>query len=156
MPDKHGIMAARYAEKSEVWRLPGWADFGDLDRQPELDLGQHRIEPVIAGAVAKVGRSRLQPLQGRGAKCAAEDFDLEFVEGVKGGPAALDRAAAPLRRVILTLQGDQRVDAANGAERSDRLRRFRSVALVNRKTAGRGADAFATWTAAFDPVMRMT
>ena len=44
------------------------------------------------------------------------------VEGVEGGPAPLDRPAAPLRRVILTLQGDQRVDAADGAERGDRLR----------------------------------
>jgi hypothetical protein len=71
---------------------------------------------------AKVGRGRLQPQQGRGAKRAAEDLDLEFVEGVEGGPAPLDRAAAPLGRVVLTLQRDQRVDAADDGERGDRLR----------------------------------
>ena len=96
MPDKHGIMAARYAEKSGVWRLPGPAHFGDLDLQAKLDLGQHRIEPVVTGGVAKVRRGRLQPEQGRGAKRAAEDLDLELVEGIEGGPAAPDRAAPPL------------------------------------------------------------
>src|SRR6187549_2137621 len=122
VPDKHGIMAARYAEKSGVWGLPGRAHFGDFDGQPKVDFGQRRIEPVVAGGIAKVGRGRLQPQQGRGAERAAEHLNLELIQGVEGVPAPPDGAAAPLRRVILTLQGDQCVDAADGAERGGRLR----------------------------------
>ena len=59
-----------------------------------------------------------------GPERAAQDLDLELVEGVERGPAALDRAAPPLGRVVLALQRDQRVDAADGAERRRRLRRL--------------------------------
>ena len=111
-------MAARYAEKSVVWGLPGRAHFGDLDRQTKLDLGQHRIEPVVAGGIAKVGRGLLQPQQGRGAKRAAEDLDLQFIRGVEG--AVRPRLTARRRRSV-GLQGDQRVDAADGTERGGRL-----------------------------------
>ena len=84
---------------------------------------------------------------------------LSSSQGVEGSSAALDRAPAPLGRVVLTLQGDQRVDAADGAERGGRLVDFGASLSSTEKppaAARRGADAFATWAAAFDPVMRMT
>src|SRR5262245_35406682 len=57
---------------------PG-ADLGDFDLDPELDLGQHRVEAGVAGAVPEPGRGRLQPGQGGGPDAAAEHLDLEFV-----------------------------------------------------------------------------
>src|SRR5438552_1673348 len=64
---------------------------------------------------------------------AVADFSRCSVERA---PTALDRAAAPLGRVVLALQRDQGVDAANGAERRRGLCRFRRLARVDRKAAG--------------------
>src|SRR5919107_419409 len=132
-------MAAGYADKSGVRRLPGPAHFGDLDLYPKLDFGQHRIETVVAGGIAKVGGGRLQPEQGRRARHAAEDLDLELIQGVEGGPPAPHGAPPPLGGVVLTLQSDESIDAADRAKRCGGLRGFRSIACIERKAAGRRA-----------------
>ena len=42
-----------------------------------------------------------------------QEPDLEFVEGVERVAAALERMPAPLGRILDSLQGNQRVDAAD-------------------------------------------
>ncbi len=111
----------------------GRAHFGDLDRQPG---SRSRPAPNRAGRRRSCRKGRPWPTSaaaGREAKRAAEDLDLEFVEGVEGGSAALHRAAAPLRRVILTCRAISASMPPMVAERSGRLRRFRSVASSTEK-----------------------
>jgi hypothetical protein len=35
--------------------------FGEFDRDPQVDLGQHGIELFVAGAVLEIGRHGFQP-----------------------------------------------------------------------------------------------
>ena len=37
------------------------AGFGELDRDPQIDLGQHGIELFVAGAVLEIGGEGFQP-----------------------------------------------------------------------------------------------
>ena len=96
--------------------LPRRAHLGDFDLQAKLDLGQHRIEPVVAGGVAKVGRGRLQPHRVEGPSVPPR---TSILSSSRASSAIRPRLTArrSLGRVVLALQRDQRVDAADGAER---------------------------------------
>jgi hypothetical protein len=37
------------------------AGFGELNRDPQVDLGQHGIELFVAGTVLEIGGERFQP-----------------------------------------------------------------------------------------------
>ena len=91
----------------------------------------------VARGVQQVGGDRLQPHQRRGAERPAQQLDLELVQRVERDPAAADRAAPALGLLVLALQRDQGVDAADGAQRRHRLRRPRRLVLGDGKSAGR-------------------
>ena len=74
-----------------------------------------------------------------GAERAGQHVDLERVEHVEGVTAAPDRALAPLGRIVLALQGEQGIYAADGTQRRRGLRLLWRLLLGDRKTPGRGA-----------------
>ena len=55
---------------------------------------------------------------------------------VERGAAAFDRALAPLREFVLALQRDQRIDAADGAQRRDRRGSLGRLLFGDGKPAG--------------------
>src|SRR4029077_3466219 len=88
------------------------AGFGKLDRDPQVDFGQHGIELFVAGAVLEIGGQGFQPQQRALVDGPGQQPELELVEGIERAAAMLDRTAAPLRRLLNALQRDERVDAA--------------------------------------------
>ena len=103
---------------------------GDLD----LDAGARSRPAASRGRYrrSRPCRSRRRPnFSRRRVACdrrAAEQADLELVEHIERHPAALDRTLPPLGRVLEPLQGDQRVDAADGAQPDRRSGRAWSLA----------------------------
>src|ERR1700688_4683168 len=111
------------------------AGFGELDRDPEVDLGQHGIEPFVAGAVLEIGGDGFQPQQRALVQRPRQQTELEFVEGVERAAAMLDRAPAPFRRLLYTLQRNEGVDAAERPQRHRRALRLRRLGVGQRKGA---------------------
>ena len=116
--------------------LPG---FGELDFDPQFDLGQDCVQAGIAGGGFQVRGSIPEPQHGGLVEIAGQQFQLEIVEYVKRALAAREGALAPLGRVFLdALQRDQRIDAAKGAQRNGRVLRLWGVRLGGHEgTAGR-------------------
>src|SRR5690242_9720030 len=95
--------------------LPG---LGELDLDPKLDLGQHRVETGITGGGFQVGGGVAQPQHGGLIEIAGEQLELELVEHVERALAACEGTPAPLGRVLLdALQRDQCVDIGGGLRR---------------------------------------
>src|SRR5580704_6858356 len=115
------------------------AGFGELDRDPQLDLGQHGIELFVAGAVLEIGGKGFQPQQCALIQGPRQETELEFVEGVEGAAAMLDRAPAPFRRLLDTLQRNERVDAAERPQRHSGALRLGWLGVRRRESAARAA-----------------
>ena len=89
-----------------------------------------------------------------GVEVAAEEPDLELVEGIEREPAALDGVAPPLGRILDTLQRNKRVDAADGAQAVGAGAARRCVRLAEAESLPRPAAApgvVATAAVPFDP-----
>src|SRR4029453_10948737 len=85
-----------------------------LDFNPQLNLGQYRIEAGIAGGGFQVSRGIAQPVHRRSIEIAGEQSDLELVEHVERAPAPRYRTLAALGRILDALQREQRIDVAGG------------------------------------------
>src|ERR1700724_2344044 len=79
--------------------LRGHADFGKLDADPQLDLGEHGVEVRLAGAVGECRHDRLERGERAGLEGTGKEPELEGVEGVERGAAALNGAPTPLERI---------------------------------------------------------
>ena len=60
--------------------MAGHADLGQLDFDAERNLGQHGVEPRIAGRFREAGPDRLEPRQRTGIECSREQAELEGIE----------------------------------------------------------------------------
>ena len=89
--------------------LPG---FGQFDFDPQLDLGQDRVEPGIAGGGFQVGGGRAQPVDRGGVEIARQQPEFEVIQHVERTSTALHRTFAALGGILNTLQRQQRIDAA--------------------------------------------
>src|SRR5580704_15414774 len=115
------------------------AGFGELDRNPQIDLGQHGIELFVAGAVLEIGGQGFQPQQRALIQRPRQQTELEFVEGVERAAAMLDRAPAPFRRLLYTLQRNERIDAAERSQRHGRALRLGRLGVRQGEGAARAA-----------------
>src|SRR5580692_12138059 len=111
------------------------AGFGELDRNAQLDLGQHGIELFVAGAVLEIGGKGFQPQQRALIQGPRQETELELVEGVERAAAVLDRPPAPFRRLLDTLQRNERVDAAERPQRHRRALRLGRLGVRQRESA---------------------
>src|SRR5580693_2288665 len=113
--------------------------FGELDRNAQVDLGQHGIELFIAGTVLEIGGDGLQPQQRTLIQRPRQQAELELVERVQRAAAVLDRAPAPFRRLLYTLQRNERVDAAERPQRHRRALRLGWLGIGQGEGAAGGA-----------------
>ena len=112
-------------QKSGFWALAG-GHFGDFDRHPQLDFGQHSVEPASPEASLRSVVTDFSRISVEGPSAPASSSTLSSSSTSSATRPRLDRAAAALRLLVLALQRDQRVDAADGAQRRHRLRRPRA------------------------------
>lgn len=109
--------AEENCDKSAKYRS-AYAGFGELDRNPEVDLGKDLIELLVAGTVLEVPRDCLEPQQRALIEAAGQQPELELIKRIKRPAAIFHSAAAPFGRLFDALKGDQRVDAAKRAQRN--------------------------------------
>src|ERR1051326_8898272 len=105
------------------------AGFVELDGDAEGDLGPPPGEPLVAGAFLEVGGDRLEPQHCGLVEGAAQKPELDLVEGIECAAAVFHHTAAALDRILDALQRDQRIDAADGAQRQRRAWRRGRPAL---------------------------
>ena len=99
------------------------------------------VEPLVARAVLEVGGHGFEPQQRALVERTGQQPELELVERIERPAAVLDRAAAPFDRILDSLQRDQRVDAAQRAQRDRGALRLRPLALGQREGAAGAAGA---------------
>ena len=150
-------LALRGGDRVGIRRLAR-RHLGDLDLDPQLDLAKQGIEAGIARAILEQAGGRTQLAEGGLRQGAAEQPDLELVERIERYPAALNRMLATLGRVLEPLQGNERIDAADGAQRGRRRCRAGLSASPSVKALDAGlrmAGAAAAAAVPLGPEMRM-
>src|SRR4026209_2021098 len=102
---KRGFQYVAANDKPKL-ELPGLCQ---LDFDPQLNLGQHRVETWIAGGRLQIGRGIAQPVHSGGIEIAGEQPDLELVEHVERAPAPGHRTLAALGPILATPPCAQRL-----------------------------------------------
>ena len=78
----------------------GRSHLGEFHLDPQFDFAEHAVEAYVARAVLEMDGRGLEPAERRRRQVAAEEADLEFIEGIERKPAALDGVAPPLGRIL--------------------------------------------------------